>query len=191
MVLFGAHLSFVKPRTVAITFMTSDFCSLVLQAVGGAIAETANDNATAQKGLDVMIAGLLLQAISISVFLTFMTFFGWRSRASGKTSTDDDKQARLNRPLFKIFLASLVVATVAVLVRSIFRVVELWGGFSGKLWNNEKDFLVLDGAMMALAVLLLSVLHPGIAFGADWSTANWSFKPARTSNEDQPEMLSQ
>ena len=160
MVLYGEHLLFVKPRTVATTFMTSDFCSLVLQAVGGAVAETANDNATAQKGIDVVIAGLLLQAVSIGVFLAFMTLFGWRSWASGRTSTDVEKQARRSRPLFKTFLVGLVTATAAVLVRFIFRVVELWGRFSGELWNDETNFLVLDSAMMALAVLLLSVLHP-------------------------------
>lgn len=179
--LYGEHLSPVKPRTVAITFMTSDFCSLVLQAGGGGIAETATDNGTAQRGINVMISGLLLQAISISVFLSFMVLFGWRSRTGKSRQTPEsvDEQtvrAQLSQPLFKMFLVSLLVATVAILVRSVYRVVELWGGFEGDLWNNEKDFMILDGATMALSVLLLSAFHPGIAFGANWSAANWAFK---------------
>lgn len=187
MVLYGENLSFAKPRTIAITFVTSDFCSLLLQAIGGAIADTVDDDDAAQKGINVMIAGLLLQVISISVFLAFMVFFWWRSGRSGERSMDAEKQLCRRRPLFRVFLISLVVATIAVLVRSIFRVAELWGGFSGDLWNNETDFLVLDGAMMAVAVVLLSILHPGVAFGAQWSSANWSFKKGRAGNGDSPE----
>ena len=180
MVLYGEHLSPVKPRTVAVTFMTSDFCSLVLQAAGGGIAETANSHKTSRAGIDIMIAGLFLQAVSIGVFLALMTLFGYRVRRHRETvSHDAEKRARRSRPLFVIFLVSLLVATVAILVRSVFRVVELWSGFAGHLWNSETDFLVLDGAMIGLSVLLLTAFHPGMAFGSEWSTANWSFKTGR------------
>jgi hypothetical protein len=35
--LYGSHLARFKPRTIAIAFMSSDFLSLVLQAIGGAM----------------------------------------------------------------------------------------------------------------------------------------------------------
>ena len=53
---------------------------------------------------------------------------------------------------------------------------ELWGGFSGKLRNDEIDFMILDGAMIGLAVFILTVLHPGAAFGGQWHAANWSLR---------------
>ena len=189
MVVYGQTLSRFKPRTVAIFFMTSDFLSLLLQAIGGAIADTADDHATSQTGINIMIAGLVLQAVSLSVFLIFCADFAWRTRR-GVLNMEPAKQATRGRGFFKIFLGSLLLATVAILIRSIFRAAELWGGFSGSLWNDETDFLILDGAMIGLASICLTALHPGVAFGGQWFAANWNFRSGKTQAEDQLAMRS-
>jgi hypothetical protein len=174
--IYNASLSRLAPRTVALTFMTSDFLSLVLQAAGGAIADTADADDLKQTGIDIMIAGLVLQAISLTIFLGVALDFFVRVWRHGADQTSLSRNALRSKISFKGFLVSLLVATLAILARSIFRAMELWGGFEGELWNNETEFLVLDGAMVALAVLLLSVLHPGPAFGAEWHKANWSLR---------------
>lgn len=177
-VLYGSQLSRFKPPTIAITFMTSDFLSLVLQAIGGALADTAANHQAARTGIDIMIAGLFLQAVSLFAFLIVFCDFAWSCRKGG--FVEDAEKQRLRRSmLFKFFLGTLLLATVAILIRSIFRVAELWEGFSGDLWNNETDFLVLDGAMMALAVTCLTAFHPGVAFGGQWHAADWTFKTAK------------
>ena len=161
--------------------MTSDFLSLVLQAAGGGIADTAADDQQDLKrtGIDIMIAGLVLQAVSLSVFLAVGLDFFLRVRRRGTDDSSPERNAVRARLGFKAFLASLLLATVAILARSIFRAAELWEGFEGKLWNSETDFLVLDGAMVALAVVLLSALHPGPAFGGQWHAANWSLRTGK------------
>lgn len=176
--LYGTHLSPLQPRTIAIFFMCSDFLSLVLQAVGGALAEMASTKEAGQTGINIMIAGLLLQAISLAVFSAVWTWFMLRVR-SGVTDQTHAKVVTRTRMLFKLFQVALMLATAAIIVRSIYRVAELWGGFEGELWNNETDFMILDGVMIALAVLLLTVLHPGIAFGEQWHAANWSIRDGR------------
>jgi len=155
--------------------MTSDFFSLVLQAIGGAIADTANTESVGRKGLDIMIAGLVLQAISLAVFLLVAADFAWCCRR-GVLNMDRGKQRTRSRIVFKAFMASVLLAAVAVLIRSVFRAAELWGGFSGRLWNDETDFLILDGAMIGLASVCLTALHPGLAFGGQWHAADWTFK---------------
>lgn len=173
---YGDHLSRFRPRTIAIVFMTSDFLSLVLQAIGGGIADTASDPSQARGGIDTMIAGLFLQAISLTAFILVFVDFSWRCR-SRTLDPSAAKQRIRQSALFKVFTASLLLATLAVLCRSIFRVIELWQGFTGELWNNETDFLILDGAMIALAVVCLTAMHPGFAFGKEmWADANWTFK---------------
>lgn len=188
MVLYGEHLSAIKPRVIAITFMTSDFCSLVLQGIGGGAAASQQTVQKARKGLDIMIAGLLLQAVSMFAFLLFMGYFAWKCR-KGVTDSDPIKQRCRQRPIFKVFVASLLIATLAVLARSAFRVAELWEGFSGSIWNNETEFFVLDGGMMCLAVLLLTIFHPGFAFGGQWASANWSFKAKSTKSQNSSEKI--
>nr|POE50135.1 sphingoid long-chain base transporter rsb1 [Quercus suber] len=174
-VVHGDHLSRVQPRIVAIAFMSSDFLSLLLQAIGGAITSSADTNSSRQTGVDIMIAGLLLQSISLGVFLIVVLDFALRARR-GVMDMDATKFRVRNRTLFRAFLVTLLLATIAVLIRSIFRVAELWGGFEGPLWNSETDTLILDGAMIALAAVLLTLLHPGPAFNNEWDAAHWSLK---------------
>lgn len=182
-VLYGTHNSRFAPRTVAITFMTSDFLSLLLQAIGGAIADIAKSGTSAQKiGIDIMIAGLVLQAISLGVFLLFGADFTWR--CLHRVLDRDPEKVRVRNSMFlKAFMAAGLLATIAILIRSVFRAAELWGGFNGALWNDETDFLVLDGAMVALASVCLTALHPGAAFGGQWHAADWSFKTKKTGAE--------
>jgi hypothetical protein len=40
------------------------------------------------------------------------------------------------------------------------------GGWGGPLMQNEAEFMVLDGAMIALASVLMTAAHPGIFFPA-------------------------
>ena len=174
-VLYGSHLAPLKPRTIALLFMSSDFLSLVLQAAGGAIAEASDSKGGTQVGVDIMIAGLLLQAISLAFFTGVWAWFQLRVR-SGVADQDPGKITTRSRLGFKLFQGGLLLATTSIIIRSIYRVAELWGGFEGDLWNNEVDFMILDGAMIALAVVVLTALHPGVAFGEQWHAANWSFR---------------
>ena len=187
--------------------MASDFLSLVLQAIGGAIADTANTDSLSRVGVDIMIAGLFLQAVSLFAFVVVFADFSWRCR-KGVLDMDPEKQRIRRSLLFGVFRASLFLATLAILVRSIFRVAELWQGFHGDLWNNETDFLVLDGcskpvqsflylrhwlilyssvSVMAIAVLCLTAMHPGVAFGGQWQAADWNLKSAKKVLSQKPQ----
>jgi hypothetical protein len=170
--------------------MFSDFLSLVLQAAGGGIADTANDAAPKRMGINLMIAGLLLQAISIAVFLAVCLDFAWRCRKNIRNLEPTYEKVQIrSRLLFKLFLGALTAATTFILIRSIFRVAELWGGFNGKLWNDEIDFMVLDGGMTGAATLLLGIFHPGNAFKGQWRAANWRFRTSKQAPEGGEEML--
>lgn len=64
-------------------------------------------------------------------------------------------------------------ATIFILVRSIFRVAELWKGFESKLANEEVPFMILEGGMIVLAVGLLTFFHAGEFLGTDWKDSGW------------------
>ena len=72
---YGEHLSRFQPRTYTITFMSCDFFSLVLQAIGGAIADTAGTTSAEQTGVNIMIAGLSFQVVSLVVFIVLCSDF--------------------------------------------------------------------------------------------------------------------
>ncbi|KAI9815769.1 MAG: hypothetical protein M1827_002165 [Pycnora praestabilis] len=77
---------------------------------------------------------------------------------------------------FRLFIHALVLSTVCILIRSCFRVAELSEGLSGSLFNNQISFMILDGAMMIVAIGALVVLHPGFAFAGAWRDANFNLR---------------
>lgn len=187
MVLYGVSYR-LQPRTVAVGFMVSDLSSLTLQAVGGALTDVANTTRAAQSGIDIAIAGLILQVISLAIFLLIMADFAWTCRKGVPRALGGVEQKTRERPLFKTFLAGLLLATILILIRCIYRVAELWGGLSGRLFRVEQvTFMVLEGAMVSLAVILLTTLHPGFAFADAWSAANWPLRK----NKESPREMSQ
>jgi hypothetical protein len=204
-VAYGSQISRLKPRTYAVLFMCSDFLSLVLQAAGGAIAAIANDQSTSNTGRYIMIAGLALQVVSLAVFLGLWLDFVIALRAVPEGLRERSFERIREGRKFKLFnygksfflqmlldsVASLTfgsftalwLATVFILFRSIYRVVELQGGFSGTVASNEAAFMVLEGPMIILATLLLTVFHPGVVYEGKWRDAAWSLRGKKTDIE--------
>ncbi len=76
-------VSRLKPLTYSYIFISADLVSLILQAAGGAIASIANDKKTSNLGVNVMIAGLAFQVVSIFLFSLLCLDFAWRLKKSG------------------------------------------------------------------------------------------------------------
>ena len=77
-------------------------------------------------------------------------------------------------------LLALWLATICILGRCIYRVVELQEGFDSEIANHEASYIVFESAFIAIAATALTVLHPGPVFRSAWKDANWTFrsKPA-------------
>lgn len=62
----------------------------------------------------------------------------------------------------KIVVVAEIVAYVTVLIRCIYRIPEMAGGWGNPLMQREDEFLVLDGMMIAIACITLTAFHPGL-----------------------------
>jgi hypothetical protein len=123
-----------------------------------------------------MIAGLSFQVLSLIVFAALcaeFTFRVYRAQSGGLSKSmtaaatgESSKEEKGNLLGFEL---SLVAATVFILVRSIYRCAELAGGFRGKLANEEVPFMLLEGMMMAVACLCLTIWHPGWVMKNGWN----------------------
>jgi hypothetical protein len=49
-------------------------------------------------------------------------------------------------------------------------VAELESGFGGALANNELVFMILEGPMIMIAVVVLTAFHPGFCLGGLWAS---------------------
>ncbi|KAH8821434.1 putative RTA1 domain protein [Xylogone sp. PMI_703] len=167
---YGSALSPISPRKIVVLFIISDFISLCLQAGGGACSVIADSYSFEEFGIHLMLAGLCLQVFSLALVLLLGAAFAYNCRRKPYSWNQSDYcLAVRRRRYFSGFIQALVVSTVTILIRSTYRVVELTGGFHGKLWNSETYFMVFDGAMVTIASILLTIFHPGMAFHGHWS----------------------
>ncbi|KAH7162088.1 RTA1 like protein-domain-containing protein [Dactylonectria estremocensis] len=171
---YSEKLSRFSPRTYTITFMISDFCALILQASGGAMLG-GKDTTNKDAGLAVIKTGLAVHLVAIAIFVILAAEYGFR--AYRQQDQWDYKFAALHRSRgFVLFLIGLVIATLCILIRTSFRVAELKDGFHSGLAKNEAAFIALEGVMITIAAITLTVFHPGLAFKGRWSEANFQLR---------------
>ncbi|KAL4949063.1 RTA1 like protein-domain-containing protein [Aspergillus filifer] len=175
-VAYGERISYFKPRTYTITFITFDVIALVLQALGGGIAASADDDDKdmTDLGVNIMIAGLAWQVASLLIFTGMSTYFFLRVRKAPRSDFNLEFESLRSRPFFKASLWGLSIATFVIIVRSAYRCAELSEGFDGHLANDEVTFMILEATMIGIAVIALTIFHPGLVWKEMWHRAVWS-----------------
>ncbi|OHE96476.1 RTA1 like protein [Colletotrichum orchidophilum] len=168
---FGPGNSRIPPKWYTRIFIPCDLTSLFLQAVGGGIASVASKrNEPTQTGDNVMIAGLAFQVFTMFAFMLVAADFALRTYRRARRAHLPNLSAVLdNHPdmvrlrhstHFKGFLAALVLSTVCIFVRCVFRVIELSGGWTGPLMARQDLFIAFEGVMIVISVVGLNVFHP-------------------------------
>ena len=136
-----------------------------------------------------MVAGVAWQVFALMLFAGLSCEFWIRVR-----STKGGMQSPLNPAFAELrakrsfapnFIVAIFTAGLFIFIRSVFRCAELSGGFNGPLANDEVTFMVLEGTMIALACILLTAFHPGLAVGTEgWSAASWKGRKPEGSRAD-------
>lgn len=116
-VIYGRTVSRLRPATYTITFISFDVFSLVLQAVGGAIASSTDDSSSLQAGINIMIAGLAFQVFSLFLFMCLCADFGYS--AFRKQSNLDPAHATVrNSTKFKSFQLGMLSPALQIILLS-------------------------------------------------------------------------
>ncbi|PIG83675.1 RTA1 domain protein [Aspergillus arachidicola] len=156
----GPEHSRLKPKLFTWIFIGCDIGSLILQAAGGGVAAAAGSEQRdlLNAGNDIIITGIAFQVATMSVcgLLALDFFIRYFRRSSGEKARDGGNGR------IKLVVFADIFAYFTVLIRCIYRIPEMAGGWGNPLMQKEDEFLVLDGMMVALAVLALTVFHPGL-----------------------------
>jgi hypothetical protein len=155
-VALGPDASRFKPQLFYWIFIPADVLCLTLQAAGGALSTTSKGSSTV--GVDVSMAGLILQVIVLAAFCgLFVDYLVRRARLHGAT-----------RPLntrLRLYLGGLSLAILLILARCIYRCYELSQGYrDSEVITDEGLFIALEGVLIVLATASLCIGHPGFAF---------------------------
>ncbi|KAF2802692.1 sphingoid long-chain base transporter RSB1 [Mytilinidion resinicola] len=167
---FGEEHSWIKGVWYTRIFIACDILSLVLQGAGGGTAATANPGSSMlNTGSNLMLAGIVFQVVVLVVYGTCLTEYllrVYRNRASLAPSAIE----LAHKQPFRLFMGAVFVAYIMILTRCIYRIPEMSGGWRNPIMQNQAEFIVLDGVMIVIATLALTIFHPGYCFPALAST---------------------
>ncbi|KAF1357699.1 sphingoid long-chain base transporter RSB1 [Lizonia empirigonia] len=161
---FGEGWSRLRPEWYTWIFIGCDLLALVLQGAGGGIAATADYGSDLQDlGTNLMLAGVIWQVFCLSFFGCFLGEYLIRTYRRRNTLQSPAVEL-LHNTKFRLFLGAVTTAYVTILARCAYRIPELSGGWMNELMRDEAEFIALEGIMIVVAVMVLTLCHPGYCF---------------------------
>ncbi|GMF05990.1 unnamed protein product [Ambrosiozyma monospora] len=136
--------------------------SFLVQSSGGGLAASANQD-SAKMGFNILLGGLILQVITMFIFMAMVGLYFYKVYVN-RDHLDQRYVGIRNTSFFHAVMWSILVAILLIFIRSIYRVAEMADGFGSAIMHNETLFLVLDGVMCVIAIVLLTVFYPGFSF---------------------------
>ncbi|KAJ7347888.1 RTA1-like protein [Mycena albidolilacea] len=162
----GVCYSWLSARWYTIIFLTCDIVALVVQGGGGGIAASADDGdrAAVNMGSNIMLAGIVFQLVAIIVYTLVGAEFLRRYTRDLPVRAQPSLGAGKApfTPRLRLMVCALGFSTLVLFIRSIYRVVELAGGWNGKVIQTQAYFIWLDGGMVTLAIYTMNLCHPGL-----------------------------
>ncbi|KAG9020911.1 hypothetical protein FRB95_003255 [Tulasnella sp. JGI-2019a] len=158
----GQEYSRLRPKVFSIVFISFDFFSLVVQAIGGGAASSSfQKGKSATKGTNIMVTGIFIQLVAISlavvVAIEFLIRYLWDKPLRARTTPERTLMGHNE----KLMLSGLAIATMWLYIRTIYRTIELLGGWQGAVIHNQAAFDCLDAMPVIIALVTLSILSPG------------------------------
>lgn len=151
----------IPPHRITLVFVLSDVVTFLTQAAGGSISASAHEDAVkAQTGSRVFLAGLALQLASFFFFTCVYLRFLYRMHKYEPEVWVRDCNLKWYND-WRALAGAMLVSCIGVLVRSVYRTIELSEGFDGFLTRTEVYFFVLDFVPLLIALLAYIPFWPG------------------------------
>ncbi|KAJ7192557.1 RTA1 like protein [Mycena pura] len=146
-------------------FLSSDIIALFVQAAGGSIASSGTTPTKVQLGSHILLAGIAFQLVALSIYCCLAAEFFLRYAYNRPLKWRTTARAAMDTNTATMSYA-LAFSTLVILVRSVYRIIQLSSGWQGRIMRTELYFNVLDGGMIALAIWTFNFAHPGRLLGA-------------------------
>lgn len=144
----------MSPKVILWVFIVCDVIATIVQVAGAAMIGSAYSNGKDPTTPNhILLAGLSFQVFSFFIFILVFLAFCYKSRNATTRN-------------FKIFAAATFVATLAVYLRTIFRLAETAEGLMRNLSTHEVYFGCLEFLPIVVAVYIFIWYHPGKWLGS-------------------------
>ncbi|KAJ2746725.1 hypothetical protein GGI20_001146 [Coemansia sp. BCRC 34301] len=148
---------FLKSRFVNWFYFSSDVLSIALQGAGGGMMTNFKHRETGKK---IVLVGLIVQLLFFACFLTTTCYVWLRPAYTVAMASRDSNPASAKRKV----VFTVVVTTVLLYLRSIYRIVEFADGYGGPIYSAEWAFYVFDTLIVFIAFIVYIVVPLGPHF---------------------------
>jgi hypothetical protein len=148
-----------------ILFTSCDLIALIVQGVGGGLASAEAEDGDPSTGGNIMLGGIAFQLFTITAYVICAAGFLFRftKNLPLRAVSLREKQARVGMPVkIKVMVGAMSFSSVLLFIRSVYRLIELSDGWTGRIIRTELYFDVLDGTMIVLAIYTINFIHPGM-----------------------------
>ncbi|KAJ4487658.1 RTA1 like protein-domain-containing protein [Lentinula aciculospora] len=150
--ILGSQYSRFKPTLYSRIFLSCDIVSLVVQAVGGGMTASANDDAGVNLGTNIMLAGIVIQLAILIIFSTTALEFVYRFNTDKPVRSEPSDAIGYMDRRRTIGLFAVFFATFCLFIRAVYRVIELADGWNGVVISTQWSFDLFDSGMVVLAM---------------------------------------
>ncbi|OKL58476.1 hypothetical protein UA08_06353 [Talaromyces atroroseus] len=135
----GGSRSLIRPSWLTKIFVTGDVLSFFIQSGGGGMLAQAKSQNTINMGNHIIVLGLIVQLLFFGFFMIVSMIFHRRITAS-----PTDLSLTIDAPWSR-YMGVLYTASVLIMVRSVYRVVEYVQGTTGTLQEHEAYLQIIAG----------------------------------------------
>ncbi len=131
-------------------------CSISVRAktLSGASIMAGKTPTAVKNGQHIVVGGLVLQILFFGLFMIVTLVFHLRvQKAPTARSASHDVPWRKH-------LHALYFASILIMIRSIFRVIEYVQGNAGYILSHEVFLYIFDSVLMLGVMVLLNIVHP-------------------------------
>jgi len=159
----STEFSRFQPKFYIIIFTVVDAVSLLTQGAGVALAFWRSLGQLEAPGYStyILLGGIAFQTLSMACFVIFSFEYGIRiykkRRLFRQRAQYDVESAEIERlirsKMVWCFWSALLISTILMFVRCVYRVFELSQGWSGPLNSNETMFVALESSYVFLTAI--------------------------------------
>ena len=152
---FEEKKSRIQAKFYTWTFISCDFLSLMLQAVGGGFAGGTGNNVHLRNiRTGLTIAGIVWQVATSLVFLGLVVDYTLRT-INGWDQVPQKRKVLAKKMSFRCYVGSVTAAFITIFYRSVYRIAKMTGGWAKPTMNDETGFAVMKGLYIFLLPLVL------------------------------------
>ncbi|KAF9071717.1 RTA1-domain-containing protein [Rhodocollybia butyracea] len=161
----GEGYSRLSPRLYSRIFVSCDVFGFFVQVGGGSIASGDNPTQkTVDLGSNIMLGGVAFQTFVIVCYMVLAAEYFWRfahERPIRRRSTRENFHRGVINSRIKLLIYVVLFNTCCLLIRSVYRTIELEDGFQGNVIHTQWLFNVFDATMVVLAMFAYNFAHFG------------------------------